>query len=138
MFKKTPQLKGVGQVILGTGLDLCDIARMAKAIEKPHFVERVYTQRERARIDGASEHRRGEIAAGVFAAKEAVAKALGTGFDGFGPADIEITPDENGRPVCTLRGGALARAGDGRMHVSITHEGGMAAATAILEGGTAL
>jgi holo-[acyl-carrier protein] synthase len=78
--------------------------------------------------------RRGEIAAGIFAAKEAVAKALGTGFDGFGPGDIEILPDAKGRPVCRLMGGALAATGGGRMHVSVTHEGGMAAATAIWEG----
>jgi len=120
-------------MIRGIGLDLCDIARMEKAIEKARFLERVYTERERERILGAKGVRKGEIAAGTFAAKEAVAKALGTGFDGFGPADIEITPDAKGRPVCAVYNNALTLLDGGRLHVSITHESGMAAATAIWE-----
>ena len=120
-------------MIVGVGLDLCGIDRISKAIERERFLERVYTERERARILGASEVRRGEIAAGLFAAKEAVAKALGTGFDGFGPKDIEVVPDELGRPVCTLYKKAAGLAGSRRVHVSINHEGGMAEAVAILE-----
>ena len=126
-------------MILGIGLDLCEISRIQRAIEKEHFLARVFTDAEQARIRGASDIRRGEIAAGLFAAKEAVAKALGTGFVGFGTADIEIAPDALGRPQCALRGGAAARAEQlaghsaYRMFVSITHEAGMAAATAILE-----
>ena len=120
-------------MIRGVGMDLCDIERMEKAIERPRFLERVYTERERARILAANGTRRGEIAAGLFAAKEAVAKALGTGFNGFGPEDIEITPDALGRPVCTLHKRAADLAQGGRVHVSITHERGMAGATAVLE-----
>ena len=126
-------------MILGVGIDLCRIERAAGAIERPRFLERVYTPAERARIEAASDVRRGEIAAGLFAAKEAVSKALGTGIAGFGPADIEITPDAAGCPRCALHGGALDRAmalagGDGfRLWVSITHEQGMAAATAVVE-----
>ena len=127
-------------MIRGVGMDLCDIERMEKAIERPRFLERVYTERERARILAANGTRRGEIAAGLFAAKEAVAKALGTGFSGFGPWDIEIAPDAAGRPLCRLSGGALQRAETlcgkaPRVWVSITHENGMAAAMAILESG---
>ena len=120
-------------MILGIGLDLCDIRRIEEAIDKRYFLERVYTPRERSRILAASGVRRGEIAAGMFAAKEAVAKALGTGFDGFGPADIEIIPDAKGRPVCAVYNNALTLLDGGRLHVSITHESGMAAATAIWE-----
>jgi len=122
-------------MILGIGLDLCDIRRIEGAIEREQFLERDYTPREQARITSAAGVRRGEIAAGMFAAKEAVAKALGTGFDGFFADAVEILPDEKGRPVCTLYRGALERAGDARVWVSITHESGMAAATAILESG---
>ena len=122
-------------MILGIGLDLCDIRRIEGAIEREQFLKRVYTPREQARITSAAGVRRGEIAAGLFAAKEAVAKALGTGFDGFFADAVEILPDEKGRPVCTLYRGALERAGDARVWVSITHESGMAAATAILESG---
>lgn len=120
-------------MIRGIGLDLCEIARIERAIEKEHFLKRVFTPGERARIRGASDARRGEIAAGIFAAKEAVAKALGTGFDGFGPDAVEILPDAKGRPACALRGRALELAGSGSVHVSITHERGMAAAVAIIE-----
>ena len=126
-------------MIAGIGLDLCEIERMNKAVERSHFVDRVFTAAEAERIRAASDIRRGEIAAGLFAAKEAVAKALGTGFDGFGTADIEIVPDAAGRPVCSLHEGALERAralcgGDGfSVWVSITHEKDMAAATAIIE-----
>jgi len=123
-------------MILGIGIDLCTTERVAGAIEKPRFLERCYTEAERRRIAAASGKRRGEIAAGLFAAKEAVSKALGSGFSGFGPGDIEILPDALGRPVCQLRGGALARAraaGPYRLHVSVTHESGTAAAVAVLE-----
>lgn len=126
-------------MILGVGMDLCQIERVAKAIEKPRFLERVYTPAERARIEAAGGIRRGEIAAGLFAAKEAVAKALGTGFDGFFADAVEIAPDAKGRPCCALSGGALARASalaEGhpfRCWISITHEHGFAAATAIIE-----
>lgn len=126
-------------MIRGVGLDLCEIERMGRAIEREHFVDRVFTPAEAERIRAASDIRRAEIAAGLFAAKEAVAKALATGFDGFGTADIEIIPDPAGRPICRLHKGALERAealcGEGRcfVWVSITHEKGMAAATAIIE-----
>ena len=125
-------------MIFGIGIDLCEIERMRRAIEKERFLCRVFTEREQTRILEASGVRRGEIAAGLFAAKEAVAKALGTGIAGFGFADIEIVPDDLGRPVCALHGGAAARAeqlcgGGWRVFVSITHERDMAAATAVLE-----
>lgn len=128
-------------MILGVGIDLCDIERMGRAVKKERFVDRVFAPAEAERVRTASELRRPELAAGLFAAKEAVAKALGTGFDGFGTADVEIVPDAAGRPRCTLRRGALERANalaEGRpfgVWVSITHEKGFAAATAILESG---
>lgn len=128
-------------MILGVGMDLCQIERIEKAIAKPRFMERVFTPAERARIEAAGGVRRGEIAAGTFAAKEAVAKALGTGFAGFFADAVEVLPDALGRPCCALTGGALKRAselaGDGgfTLWITVTHEAGMAAATAILEGG---
>jgi len=127
-------------MIAGIGLDLCEIERMKKAIERPHFVDRVFTAAEAARIRVTSDIRRSEIAAGLFAAKEAVSKALGTGLAGIGLSDIEIIPDAAGCPRCALSGKALdrARALCGErftVWVSITHEAGIAAATAILESG---
>ena len=116
-------------MMLGLGCDLCDVARIERALENPRFLERVYTPAERARIA-----RRGsETAAGLFAAK-----ALGTGFWGFGFQDIEVIPDAMGRPVCGLTGGALERLqamGGLRVWVSISHSGGFAMAVAVVEGG---
>ena len=127
-------------MIAGIGLDLCEIERMKRAIGRPRFIDRVFTPAEAERIRAASDIRRGEIAAGLFAAKEAVSKALGTGLAGIGLAEIEIIPDAAGRPRCTLSGKALDRAtalcGERfTVWVSITHESGMAAATAVLESG---
>ena len=125
-------------MIAGIGLDLCEIGRMKQAISRAHFVDRVFTPAEADRIRASSQLRAAEIAAGLFAAKEAVSKALGIGFAGCGPADIEITPDGRGCPRCTLRGKALERAralcgDDFATWVSVTHESGMAAAMAVIE-----
>lgn len=121
-------------MILGIGTDLTAIDRIAKALENPRFPERVYTPGERARLEGLCPERRAERAAGLFAAKEAVAKALGTGFVGFGFGDIEILPDAAGRPLVHLRPAARTVAGeDARLHVSISHDGGMALAFAVVE-----
>lgn len=119
-------------MILGLGLDLCDVGRIERALQNPRFLLRVYTPGERALIEA----RGAQTAAGLFAAKEAAAKALGTGFRGFGFADVEVLRDDLGRPVCRLHGGAQARLlalGGGTLLVSITHSGGFAAATAVLE-----
>ena len=120
-------------MVLGLGLDLVEIGRIERACEKPHFRARIFTPAENARID----ERGAQTAAGIFAAKEAVAKALGTGFRGFGPAAIEVVVDELGKPLCALSGKALERMralGGETIYLSITHTDGMAAAVAILEG----
>ena len=135
------EIKGGADMIAGIGLDLCDIERMKRAIERPRFIQRIYTAAEAERIVAASEIRRAEIAAGLFSAKEAVSKALGTGLAGIGTDEIEITPDEAGCPRCALHGKAQARAralcGEHfTVWVSITHESGMAAATAVIESQT--
>lgn len=119
-------------MIIGLGLDLCDIARIERAIEKPHFLRRVFTEAERARIA----EKGAQTAAGCFAAKEAVAKAFGTGISGFGLCDIEVLVDALGKPYCALHGGARARLdllGGGQIFLSITHSQGFAAAVAVIE-----
>ena len=118
-------------MILGVGLDLQDVERIERAISKPHFLERIYSEEERAQIakKGA------QTAAGYFAAKEAVAKALGTGFSGFCMWDISVRCDELGKPEAVLQRGALERMqalGASAVVLSITHSGGFAAAVAIL------
>ena len=120
----------------GIGIDLCDIARIEEAIKKPHFYERIYTENERAYLDGRGEVK-AQSAAGLFAAKEAVAKALGTGFArGVAPWLIEITHDELGAPGVLLLGGAKERLeaiGGAGVLLSISHEGNSAAAFAVIQ-----
>jgi holo-[acyl-carrier protein] synthase len=119
-------------MIAGLGIDVCKIERMAEATQSARFFERVFCAGERARID----ERGAKTAAGIFAAKEAVAKALGSGFDGFGLADVEILWDEAGKPVCALHRGALKRLaaiGGGGVHISIAHDAGVAVAVAVVE-----
>jgi holo-[acyl-carrier protein] synthase len=119
-------------MIAGLGIDVCEIARIEKALEHPRFQVRAFTEGERARI----QQRGAKTAAGLFAAKEAVAKALGSGFDGFGLQNVEISWDEAGRPSCLLTGGALKRLqalGGGSVFLSITHDAGVAAAVAVIE-----
>ena len=118
--------------MLGLGLDMIDIARIRRALTNERFLQRVYTEAERARI----RERGAQTAAGYFAAKEAVAKALGTGFRGFCIWDIEIVPDALGRPEALLLRGARERLeaiGGRAIHLSITHTDQVAAAVAIIE-----
>ena len=120
-------------MIQGIGTDLCSIQRIGHALENERFLLRIYTQAEQARLEKLGPERRIECAAGMFAGKEAVAKALGTGFAGFGFSDVEILPNEQGCPCVSLYGGAAALAGDARIHLSISHDGGFALAFAVLE-----
>ena len=123
--------------IVGVGTDLCAIPRIARAMEKAHFYLRVFLEGERAYLDarGAA---RAQSAAAMFAAKEAVAKALGTGFaQGVCAWEIEVTHDALGRPGVRLHGDAAARLeriGGGRVLLSLTHEGDSALAFAVIEG----
>lgn len=123
--------------IIGIGTDLCAVSRMERAIQKQHFYERVFFDGERAYLD-AKENARAQSAAAMFAAKEAVAKALGTGFiRGVMPWTIEVTHDAAGRPGVRLHGDALARLealGGKAVHLSLSHEGDMAVAFAVVEG----
>jgi len=120
-------------MIAGVGTDLCQTSRIAEALENERFLNRLYTPAERERLENLCPERRAERAAGMFAAKEAVAKALGTGFSGFGFSDVEILYDDAGKPFVRLRNGALERADDASVHISISHDGGFALAFAVLE-----
>ena len=123
--------------IVGIGTDMCTVSRIAKAIEKEHFYQSVYLDGEHAYL-AAKGRGKAESAAAMFAAKEAVAKALGTGFaKGVGVAMIEVTHDELGAPGVLLHEGAkerLAAIGGKRVLLSLTHEGDMAMAFAVIEG----
>lgn len=87
-------------MIIGVGVDIVKIERFENLT--PHFMRRVFTEREREYLSG----RKAQSIAGIFAAKEAIAKALGTGFVGFSPCDIEILHKQNGAPYAILHNAA--------------------------------
>ena len=117
------------QLIVGIGVDLVDLGRFALSLERtPHLGERLFTPFERTA--------RPESLAACFAAKEAVAKALGAP-DGLKWHDVEVRHDDAGRPyllvVGTVAVAATAR-GVVRWHVSLSHDAGAAVAMVIAEG----
>jgi len=97
------------------GIDIVEIARIKAAVDRwgDQFLSRVFTASEIQECAGQV-HR----LAGRFAAKEAVAKALGTGFGQIRPCDIEVLPDATGRPVVHIRKPGID---DSRVVVSISH-----------------
>jgi holo-[acyl-carrier-protein] synthase len=125
----------MNMAILGTGVDIIEIGRIENAIKNPAFVNRVYTANEIEYF--ASRGGNPCHAAGNFAAKEAVLKALGTGLRDIGWKDIEILRDTLGKPFVILYGSAKSmaeEAGIKSVHVSISHSRGNAIAQAIVEG----
>jgi holo-[acyl-carrier protein] synthase len=121
--------------VLGIGLDLCPVGRMARAVERhgDRFLLRIFTDDERAYARGRGD--RYEALAGRFAAKEAASKALGAPR-GIGWHDVEVVAAVEGErgPLLLLRGKAAEVAavrGVATILVSITHTEGMAAAMAV-------
>ncbi|MGD9764558.1 MAG: holo-ACP synthase [Candidatus Binatia bacterium] len=125
-------------MIVAVGTDAVEVARVRRAIDHPQwgarFRSRVFTAGEIAYC--LQRRRHAESFAARFAAKEAVMKALGTGYGaGVWWRDIEIVR-ASGPPRLRLTGGAKARAaalGITRWHVSLTHTGGQALAQVIAE-----
>jgi holo-[acyl-carrier protein] synthase len=128
-------------MILGIGSDLCDIRRIDKTLARhgERFTHRVFTDGERARCDARAA--RAEGYARRFAAKEACAKALGTGLSqGVFWRDMEVVNLPSGQPTLRLTGGAAERLARmlppghaARLHVSLTDDPPLAQAFVILE-----
>ncbi len=123
--------------VLGLGVDIVEIERMRLALERtPRIKERIFSDDER----WYCEHKPKPYVhyAMRFAAKEAVLKALGTGFSGMRFKDVEVVRENNGRPTPKLSGRAAQRAeelGVVEMHLSLsfTHSTAVASAVAITE-----
>lgn len=113
--------------VRGVGVDLCEIARMQELLDSKRSLRRLFSEEEQAYImsKGATA---AQTMAGLYAAKEAVLKALGTGMS-VAMTDIHITHTPLGQPQVTLHGKAAEMGG--HILLSITHEGGMAAAFAL-------
>ena len=115
--------------IIGVGIDVVDIERFGQSLERtPHLAERLFTPLERERALASQAAR--------FAAKEALAKALGAPGN-LHWHDAEVVTEESGRPQLEMRGTVLARANDlgvGSVHLSLSHDAGIASAVVVLEG----
>lgn len=123
-------------MIRGIGVDLCGISRMEKTLQQARFMERVFTDEERVYIKSRGAMQASSAAA-CFAAKEAFAKALGTGIGPIAFSEVEILHEEGGKPYYRLHGKAQVLAkekGIAHCHLSISHEGEMALAFCVLEG----
>jgi holo-[acyl-carrier protein] synthase len=99
-------------MILGIGADICDIRRIEKAIARhgARFLERVFTETERAKAFRRSETIQAATFAKRFAAKEAAAKALGTGFRrGVFFSDLGVVNLPGGQPTLQMTGGSAER-----------------------------
>lgn len=124
-------------MIVGIGVDLCEVDRMEAAIARhgERFLTRIYTPAERAYCE--SKVNRMERFAGRFAAKEAAMKAIGTGWRrGVGWRDFEVARAASGQPIILFHGEARRIADELKVRralVSITHVKTMAMAQVVLE-----
>lgn len=130
-------------MIVGTGIDVCEIGRLQQAVERygDRFLQRIFTTAELAYCQG-KQRTAVESLAARFAAKEAAAKALGTGIaNGIGWQDIEVTRQPDGSPALLLHGRAGERAAALRVaaaHLSLSHGRAVAIASVVLEGAPAV
>lgn len=115
-------------VIVGIGIDLVDIPRFERSLERtPRLAERLFSPAEQ-RLPARS-------LAARYAAKEALIKALG-GSDGVHWTEIEVTPEPSGRPWFTLTGSTadvVAARGITTLHLSLSHDAGLATAYVVAE-----
>lgn len=128
-------------MIVGIGVDIVEVGRVKDLLERyrDRFVRRVFTDEEAGYAKRSV--REAERLAGRFAVKEAVMKAFGTGKSkGILWRDVETVRGAMGRPEVKLYGNAykyMNKLNGGRIHVSITHDGGKAMAFVIIESGGA-
>ncbi|MCL2573022.1 MAG: holo-ACP synthase [Defluviitaleaceae bacterium] len=118
-------------MIYGIGTDIIEISRIARATKGKAFLAKCFTEAEMQRCNNAGVTA-AENFAGYFAAKEAVAKALGTGFRGFVPRDIEIHHDDLGKPIAVLAD-HIQSPNNAIIHISISHGKEHATAIAVIE-----
>jgi holo-[acyl-carrier protein] synthase len=122
-------------VIVGIGIDVVDVPRFEATLARtPGLLDRVFAPEER--VTDAGHPRTATSLAARFAAKEAIAKALGAPV-GLAWHDAEVVSEETGRPRFDLRGTVAAQAeamGATSVHVSLSHDAGIASAVVVLEG----
>ena len=121
-------------MIVGIGNDIIEIERIEKAISKESFKNKVYTQRELENIEKRGD--RVETYAGIFSAKEAISKAIGTGVRKFSLTDLEILNDDLGKPYVVVSEKLdkiiKSKKEDYQIEISISHSKKYATAVAII------
>jgi holo-[acyl-carrier protein] synthase len=123
-------------MIFGIGVDVLEVKRIGRTLERfgEHFIERLLLPEERTQL--ARTQRRERFLAMRFAAKEAIVKAMGTGFGhGVWIRDVGVVQNAWGKPevVFSARGDRLRRGlGVGEGHVTLTDEAGLVVAVAVL------
>ncbi|MHB9314369.1 holo-ACP synthase [Fusobacterium polymorphum] len=121
-------------MIVGIGNDIIEIERIEKAISKEGFKNKIYTQRELENIEKRGN--RTETYAGIFSAKEAISKAIGTGVREFSLTDLEILNDDLGKPYVVVSEKLdkilKTKKEDYQIEISISHSRKYATAMAII------
>ena len=121
-------------MIVGIGNDIIEIERIEKAISKESFKIKIYTQRELENIEKRGD--RVETYAGIFSAKEAISKAIGTGVREFSLTDLEILNDDLGKPYVVVSEKLdkiiKSKKEDYQIEISISHSKKYAIAMAII------
>lgn len=136
--QRPSQQKAKYKMIVGLGVDITEVPRVAASIERfgERFLRRIFTEAEIRYCE--TKANRIERFAARFAAKEAALKALGTGWRrGIAWRDVEVTREPSGKPTMAFHGKAAefaAKLGVKRAHVSLTHTAETAMAQVILEG----
>jgi holo-[acyl-carrier protein] synthase len=122
-------------MIRGIGIDLIEIERIEAALNRrgAALLRRLFTEREQVRIEKALGPYKAIHVAGRFAAKEAVVKALGTGFGEIEWKDVEIVNDPSGKPVVVLRQEVADKFDNPHLLLSISHSKMHATAVCIWE-----
>ncbi|MCL2170114.1 MAG: holo-ACP synthase [Defluviitaleaceae bacterium] len=113
--------------IIGLGTDIVEVARVKKAISSEKFLTMCFTKAE---VEYCSK-KEIQSFAGMFAAKESVAKAIGSGFSGFLPRDVEICHTDEGVPFVKLSN-EIKLATNSSIMLSISHENAYATAVAMI------
>ena len=121
-------------MIVGIGNDIIEIERIEKAISKEGFKNKIYTQRELKNIEKRGN--RTETYAGIFSAKEAISKAIGTGVREFSLTDLEILNDDLGKPYVVVSEKLdkilKTKKEDYQIEISISHSKKYATAMAVI------
>ena len=121
-------------MIIGIGNDIIEIERIEKAISKEGFKNKIYSQRELENIEKRGN--RTETYAGIFSAKEAISKAIGTGVREFSLTDLEILNDDLGKPYVVVSEKLdkilKNKKEDYQIEISISHSRKYATAMAII------